>query len=137
VTIRPLYWNSLAAQSPPALVTGDEAAIEQLVPGLRQQHWLEGNRTVLIYGGSLHRSLTRKNTRAAQAAPRPSSGRDCAGDAVVSHPDAADKRERPARAGKISELLGYAAPVWLWKLCDSEWPQADRAVQAALPVARH
>lgn len=31
---------------------------------------------------------------------------------------------------KISELLGYAAPVWLWKLCDSEWPQADRAVQA-------
>nr|MDQ6120378.1 hypothetical protein [Klebsiella pneumoniae subsp. pneumoniae] len=35
------------------LVTGDEAAIEQLVPGLRQQHWLEGNRTVLIYGGSL------------------------------------------------------------------------------------
>ncbi|WEU08275.1 type VI secretion protein VasK, partial [Klebsiella pneumoniae] len=33
------------------LVTGDEAAIEQLVPGLRQQHWLEGNRTVLIYGG--------------------------------------------------------------------------------------
>lgn len=31
---------------------------------------------------------------------------------------------------KISELLRYAAPVWLWKLCDSEWPQADRAVQA-------
>lgn len=23
------------------------------MPGLRQQHWLEGNRTVLIYGGSL------------------------------------------------------------------------------------
>lgn len=35
------------------LVTGDEAAIEQLVPGLRQQRWLEGQRTVLIYGGSL------------------------------------------------------------------------------------
>lgn len=35
------------------LVTGDEAAIEQLVPGLGQQRWLEGLRTVLIYGGSL------------------------------------------------------------------------------------
>ncbi|TCQ69180.1 hypothetical protein EC841_1171, partial [Raoultella ornithinolytica] len=35
------------------LVTGDEAAIEKLVPGLQQQQWVEGNRTVLIYGGSL------------------------------------------------------------------------------------
>ncbi len=35
------------------LITGDEAAIEQLLPGLQQQQWLEGNRTVLIYGGSL------------------------------------------------------------------------------------
>ncbi|MBA0190766.1 type VI secretion protein VasK, partial [Pectobacterium odoriferum] len=35
------------------LVTGDEVAIEQLVPGLQQQQWLEGHRTVLIYGGSL------------------------------------------------------------------------------------
>jgi type VI secretion system protein ImpL len=38
------------------LVTGDDEAIEQLVPGLQQQQWLEGNRTVLIYGGSLHRA---------------------------------------------------------------------------------
>ncbi len=45
------------------LVTGDEAAIEQLVPGLRQQqHWLEGNRTVLIYGGSLASEPDRENT---------------------------------------------------------------------------
>ena len=35
------------------LITGDEVAIEQLVHGLQQQQWLEGNRTVLIYGGSL------------------------------------------------------------------------------------
>ncbi|MBW1255593.1 type VI secretion protein VasK, partial [Pantoea allii] len=35
------------------LITGDEAAIEQLVPGLQKNQWLEGNRTVLIYGGSL------------------------------------------------------------------------------------
>lgn len=35
------------------LITGDETAIEQLVPGLQENQWLEGNRTVLIYGGSL------------------------------------------------------------------------------------
>ncbi len=51
------------------LVTGDEAAIEQLVPGLRQQHWLEGNRTVLIYGGSLASEPDReKSSRCASCA---------------------------------------------------------------------
>lgn len=35
------------------LVTGDEAAIEQLVPSLQESQWLEGDRTVLIHGGSL------------------------------------------------------------------------------------
>ena len=30
------------------LVTGDDEAIEQLVPGLQENQWLEGNRTVLI-----------------------------------------------------------------------------------------
>ena len=45
-----LYWRRKTRL---LLITGDEAAIEQLVPGLQQQQWLEGNRTVLIYGGSL------------------------------------------------------------------------------------
>ena len=43
------------------LVTGDDAAIEQLVPGLRQQRWLEGQRTVLIYGGGLLSEPDRKS----------------------------------------------------------------------------
>ena len=34
------------------LITGDEPAIDQLLPGLQSQQWLEGNRTVLIYGGT-------------------------------------------------------------------------------------
>ncbi|GHK52141.1 hypothetical protein KPZU09_18770 [Klebsiella pneumoniae] len=91
------------------LVTGDEAEIEQLAPGLRQQQWLEGNRTVLIYGGNLITEPDQEKY-AALRKPWPSSGRDCAGDAVVSHPDAADKRERPARAGKNQRTAGLCRP---------------------------
>ncbi|MBK4772654.1 MAG: phospholipid carrier-dependent glycosyltransferase, partial [Pantoea sp. Morm] len=45
-----LYWRRKTRL---LLITGDEAAIEQLIPGLQENQWLEGNRTVLIYGGSL------------------------------------------------------------------------------------
>lgn len=31
---------------------------------------------------------------------------------------------------KISELLRYSAPVWLWQLCDSNWSQRTRPEQA-------
>ncbi|MEQ9907374.1 type VI secretion protein VasK, partial [Pectobacterium odoriferum] len=31
---------------------------------------------------------------------------------------------------KISELLHYSAPVWLWQLCDSDWSQNGRTEQA-------
>jgi type VI secretion system protein ImpL len=65
------------------LVTGDEAAIEQLVPGLQESQWLEGNRTVLIYGGSLALSPIGKIHRAAQTASRSPSGRYCARHAAV------------------------------------------------------
>jgi type VI secretion system protein ImpL len=37
---------------------------------------------------------------------------------------------------KISELLRYSAPVWLWQLCDSKWSQAKRTEQAVGPVSR-
>ncbi|MEL2233934.1 hypothetical protein, partial [Klebsiella pneumoniae] len=33
----------------------------------------------------------------------------------------------PHRLEKNREMPGYAPPVWLWELCDSEGPQADRA----------
>lgn len=113
------------------LVTGDEAAIEQLVPGLRQQHWLEGNRTVLIYGGSLASEPDREKYIALRKLRR---GRPLDGivrvmpSSLTLTPQISESDLRGLE--KISELLGYAAPVWLWKLCDSEWPQADRAVQA-------
>ncbi|KDH28413.1 hypothetical protein AE36_01321 [Klebsiella variicola] len=113
------------------LVTGDDAAIEQLVPGLRQQRWLEGQRTVLIYGGSL---LSEPDSEQYAALRKLRRGRPLDGivrvmpSSLTLTPQISESDLRGLE--KISELLRYAAPVWLWKLCDSEWPQADRAVQA-------
>lgn len=113
------------------LVTGDEAAIEQLVPGLRERQWLEGNRTVLIYGGSLTAEPDKEKYSALRKLRR---GRPLDGIVRVMPqslnltPQISDNDLRGLE--KISELLRYAVPVWLWKLCDSEWVQTHRTEQA-------
>lgn len=112
------------------LITGDEAAIEQLVPGLKENQWLEGNRTVLIYGGSLTTEPDPKKYLALRKLRR---GRPLDGIVRVmsqSHnltPQISDNDLRGLE--KISELLRYSAPVWLWQLCDSKWSQAKRPEQ--------
>lgn len=112
------------------LVTGDEAAIEQLVPGLRQQQWLEGNRTVLIYGGSLASEPDREKYTALRKLRR---SRPLDGiirvipQSLSLTPQISDSDLRGLE--QISELLRYSAPVWLWQLCDSKWVQAKRPEQ--------
>lgn len=113
------------------LITGDEAAIEQLIPGLQQQQWLEGNRTVLIYGGSLASEPDREKYTALRKLRR---GRPLDGIVRVMPqslnlaPQTSDSDLRGLE--KISELLRYSAPVWLWQLCDSNWSQGTRPEQA-------
>ncbi|MBT1882608.1 type VI secretion protein VasK [Enterobacter mori] len=113
------------------LITGDEAAIEQLVPGLQQQQWLEGNRTVLIYGGSLAPEPDREKYTALRKLRR---GRPLDGiirvlpESLNLTPQISDSDLRGLE--KISELLRYSAPVWLWQLCDSKWSQGTRPEQA-------
>ncbi|MGS2872272.1 ImcF-related family protein [Enterobacter huaxiensis] len=113
------------------LVTGDEAAIEQLVPGLQQQQWLEGNRTVLIYGGSLTSEPDREKYAALRKLRR---GRPLDGivrvlpQSLNLTSQISDNDLRGVE--KISELLRYSAPVWLWQLCDSNWSQDTRPEQA-------
>lgn len=112
------------------LIAGDEAAIEQLVPGLQQQQWLEGNRTVLIYGGSLASEPDREKYTALRKLRR---GRPLDGvirvmpPAFNLTPQMSDNDLRGLE--KISELLRYSAPVWLWQLRDSKWSQAKRIEQ--------
>lgn len=113
------------------LITGDEAAIDQLLPGLQHQQWLEGNRTVLIYGGSLTSEPDREKYAALRKLRR---GRPLDGIVRVMPPSfnltpqISDNDLRGLE--KISELLRYSAPVWLWQLCDSNWSQAARLEQA-------
>ncbi|MCK7451038.1 ImcF-related family protein [Enterobacter chengduensis] len=120
------------------LVTGDETAIEQLVPGLQENQWLEGNRTVLIYGGSLASEPDREKYTALRKLRR---GRPLDGiirvmpPAFNLTPQISDNDLRGLE--KISELLRYSAPVWLWQLHDSTWSQAKRieqVVEAHFPL---
>lgn len=112
------------------LVTGDEAAIEQLVPGLQESQWLEGNCTVLIYGGSL---TAEHDTEKYAALRKLRRGRPLDGIVRVIPqsfnltPQVSDNDLRGLE--KISELLRYSAPVWLWQLCDSNWSQTKRPEQ--------
>ncbi|WP_376746949.1 ImcF-related family protein, partial [Pantoea vagans] len=119
------------------LVTGDDTAIEHLVPGLKQSQWLEGNRTVLIYGGSLTDIDTEKYT----ALRKLRRGRPLDGiirvldEAQSLTPQLSDNDLRGLE--KIGEALRYSALVWIWQLCGSDWSQAGRQSQSVgitLPV---
>ncbi|HFO0255995.1 TPA: ImcF-related family protein [Raoultella ornithinolytica] len=112
------------------LVTGDETAINQLGPNLQASRWLEGNRTVLIYGGSLAADIDAEKYASLRKLRR---GRPLDGIVRVIGegqnltPQASDSDLRCLE--KISELLRYSAPVYIWQLCDSAWPQDGRKTQ--------
>ena len=123
-----LFWRSKVRL---LLITGNEDAIEQLIPGLEKSLWLEGNRTVLIYGGSLTAEHDKEKYTALCKLRR---GRPLDGIVRVLPqklnltPQLSDNDLRGLE--KISELLRYSAPVWIWKLCDSDWSQTNRTEQA-------
>lgn len=113
------------------LITGDDAAIEQLVPGLQENQWLEGNRTVLIYGGSLTTEPDKEKYTALRKLRR---GRPLDGIIRVLDasqnltPQTSDNDLRGLE--KIGEALRYQPSIWLWQLCDSNWSQDGRTEQA-------
>lgn len=123
-----LYWRRKVRL---LLITGDEVAIEQLVPGLQERQWLEGNRIVLIYGGNLTTEPEKEKYTALRAlrCTRPIDGIvRVIPQSLNLTPQISDNDLRGLE--KISELLCYSAPVWLWQLCDSHWSQAKRSEQA-------
>lgn len=112
------------------LVVGENAAAEAIAPGLTTQQWLEGQGTLLLWGGGVQaepdeawllglRKLRRR---------RPLDG-------VVW----VMNEQQSAQAGVIDQgcrqlqkrgqILKQQAPVYLWQVCDSAWQQDDRITQ--------
>lgn len=112
------------------MVVGEPDEIAALAPQLAEQGWLEGQRTVLIHGGSLQRpadetglSEWRKLRRG-----RPLDGIVWAMTAAQSGtPQWMDNGLRTLE--KMGAALRYQPPVYLWQVCDSDWPQDSRTEQ--------
>lgn len=109
------------------LVVGEDAAISQLVPGLSKNKWMEGNRTVLIYGGSLDAQLDTGKYVALRKLRR---SRPLDGIVLVQDfnstltPQKSDAALRSLE--KMAAALRWRAPMWIWQLGHSDWPQPER-----------
>ncbi len=113
------------------LVVGDDVARAALLPGLQERRWLEGQRTVLIDGGSLGAEPDADTLAALRKLRRrrPLDGIvRVLGAGQTLTPQQSDSDLRALE--NIGRLLGYQPPVWLWQLCHSEWSQAGREEQA-------
>ena len=119
-----LFWRSKVRL---LLVVGDDAAISQLVPGLGKNVWMEGNRTVLIYGGSLDAQLDAEKYAALRKLRR---SRPLDGIVLLQDSNSAltpQKSDAAMRSlEKIATALRWRAPVWIWQLGHSDWPQPER-----------
>ncbi len=109
------------------LVVGEPEQIDAIAPTLTEQCWLEGQGTVLLWGGSTHEPLD-------QSFPQQWAGlsRWRALDGVVwalNKTQAADDAAMGAGVRQLQSLarsLSWQLPLYLWQVCDSEWPQDTR-----------
>lgn len=112
------------------LVVGEPAQIESIAPTLAEQLWLEGQGTVLLWGGSAQATLD-------QSFPAQWAGlsRWRALDGVVWALDktqAADDALMGAGVRQLQRLargLSWQLPLYLWQVCDSKWSQDTRKAQ--------
>ncbi|NWE44193.1 type VI secretion protein VasK, partial [Pseudomonas yamanorum] len=109
------------------LVIGEPAEIAAIAPALADQKWLEGQGTVLLWGGSAQAKLN-------QSFPDQWSGlsRWRALDGVVWALNKTQTADDPAMSAGVREVQRLASgvkwqlPLYLWQVCESEWPQDTR-----------
>ncbi|XBS69965.1 ImcF-related family protein [Acerihabitans sp. KWT182] len=109
------------------LLIGEMEQAEALAPGLANDHWLEGDGTLLLWGGDASvepdeelmvrlRALRRR---------RPLDGIVWAMDETqINQPKHIERGLR--RLQRQAQRLGWHAPLYLWQVRHSEWPQDDR-----------
>lgn len=112
------------------MVVGEPEQIAALAPTLAEQGWLEGQRTVLLHGGSLHAQSDESRLAAWRKLRR---NRPL--DGVVWAVTQAQSRQAAwmddglRTLEKSGEALRYQPPVYLWQVCESDWPQDERVTQ--------
>ncbi|WP_118988182.1 ImcF-related family protein [Photorhabdus sp. CRCIA-P01] len=113
------------------LVMGEAEQVEAIAPGLTTQHWLEGHRTLLLWGGSLHAEPDATQLTALRRLRRfrPLNGIVWAlTEQQSAQPVWMDKALRMLQ--KQARQLRWQAPIYLWQVCHSLWSQEDRLTQA-------
>ena len=118
------FWRSKVRL---VLVFGEPDQISAIAPGLTPLNWLEGQGTVLLWGGSVHSGLDE-----AALAPWRELSRWRALDAVVWALSSEQSRDDVAMGEgvrhfcELSRELRWQIPLHLWQVCASQWPQAQR-----------
>jgi type VI secretion system protein ImpL len=113
------------------LVVGEPEQVHAIAPGLTAQRcWLEGQATVLLWGGSVQsepasESVTRwrelSRWRSLDGAVWAVNEDQC-GDATF-------MAAGVLRLLTVARALGWRLPLHLWQVCASEWSQAGRKTQ--------
>ena len=109
------------------LVVGEPKQIEAIAPGLADAQWLEGQNTVLLWGGSPQSELPEAASRWHAVIHRRGL------DGVVWALDKQQSANAATMAGGVAGLqqlartLGWQLPLHLWEVCESEWTQQKRA----------
>ena len=110
------------------LIVGEPTEVDAIAPGLRDQLWLEGQDTVLLWGGSVRGDGALLTEWKGLSHWRGLDGVVWA----LSKPQSVDATLMSAGVRCLQELareLHWQLPLHLWQVCDSEWPQPKRAAQ--------
>lgn len=112
------------------LLVGETEQIEALAPGLLEAQWLEGQGALLLWGGSVRGELSQPLIAQWRGlSRRPLDGIVWALSREQSA-DAASMRAGVRHLQRLARALGWLAPLHLWQVCASEWPQTRRPTQA-------
>ena len=114
------------------LVVGEPEHVEAIAPGLSVQGWLEGHSALLVYGGNLtaEEGVALPSSWQALLAGSGLDGviwaltKACTGSNTVM--DIGVHRLR-----KLAKALRWHMPLYLWRVCESAWPQDASAIPPA------